>query len=90
MKNMINNGKQIKINQYKLSLDYQSYLTKKFEKVIKNFDFLITPSTGSTAPKIGNIEKMDTSLIWTFLAHQRFLSLYFLIKKLVFLLVSKL
>jgi Asp-tRNA(Asn)/Glu-tRNA(Gln) amidotransferase A subunit family amidase len=33
---------------------------------MKDYDFLITPSTASVAPKIGENEKMDTSLIWTF------------------------
>jgi Asp-tRNA(Asn)/Glu-tRNA(Gln) amidotransferase A subunit family amidase len=66
MKNMMNRGYQIKINQYKLSCNFQNHFTKKFEKIINNFDFLITPSTASTAPKIGGVEKSDTSLIWTF------------------------
>ena len=33
---------------------------------MKNYDFLVTPSTGSAAPLLNNSEKYDTSLIWTF------------------------
>lgn len=63
---MIEKGSKISKNKYLQSLSMQLKLTKKFEKVMKDYDFLITPSTGSVAPKIGEIEKKDTSLIWTF------------------------
>ena len=33
---------------------------------MKHYDFLITPSTGSVAPRIGKLEKTDSCLIWTF------------------------
>ena len=66
MKNMINKGKNITTNEYLESCHAQEVLTKKFELIMKNYDFLLTPSTASTAPIIGNIEKTDTCLIWTF------------------------
>ena len=66
MKNMINIGKKITTNQYLKSCFAQEILTKKFELIMKNYDFLLTPSTASTAPIIGNIEKTDTCLIWNF------------------------
>jgi Asp-tRNA(Asn)/Glu-tRNA(Gln) amidotransferase A subunit family amidase len=66
MKNMINKGHKISTYQYLQSCIAQELLTKKFELLMKNYDFLITPSTASVAPKIGEIEKTDTCLIWTF------------------------
>ena len=66
MTSMIEKGSKISKNKYLQSLSMQLKLTKKFEKVMKDYDFLITPATGSVAPKIGEIEKKDTSLIWTF------------------------
>ena len=41
--------------------EYKNSIKKEFS----NFDFLILPSTFSRAPRIGSIEKDDTSLIWT-------------------------
>lgn len=66
MKNMINKGKKITTNTYFKSCLVQESLTKKFEFIMRNFDFLLTPSTASTAPIVGNIEKTDTCLIWSF------------------------
>lgn len=66
MRKMIKKGDKISKKKYLKSLSTQEVLTKKFEKIIKNYDFLMTPSTGSVAPKIGINEKKDTCLIWTF------------------------
>lgn len=66
MKNMINKGDKITTNEYLQSCAAQESLTKKFDHLMKNYDFLITPSTASVAPKVGKIEKIDTCLIWTF------------------------
>ena len=51
---------------YLRALLTQQNLTKKFEQLMKNYDFLITPSTATVAPLIGKNEKKDTSLIWSF------------------------
>jgi Asp-tRNA(Asn)/Glu-tRNA(Gln) amidotransferase A subunit family amidase len=67
MRKMIKKGNKINKKEYLRSLDMQKLLTIKFEKIMKNYDFLITLSTGSVAPKIGKNEKKDTCLIWTFL-----------------------
>jgi Asp-tRNA(Asn)/Glu-tRNA(Gln) amidotransferase A subunit family amidase len=66
MSSMIERGNRINKNNYLESLLAQEQLTKKFELLMNDYDFLITPSTASVAPKIGNKEKIDTSLIWTF------------------------
>ena len=67
MRKMIKKGNKISKKEYLRSLDMQKLLTIKFEKIMKNYDFLITLSTGSVAPKIGKNEKKDTCLIWSFL-----------------------
>jgi Asp-tRNA(Asn)/Glu-tRNA(Gln) amidotransferase A subunit family amidase len=66
MSTMIEKGNKISKKKYLESLLIQQNLTNKFEFMIKDYDFLITPSTASVAPKIGENEKIDTSLIWTF------------------------
>jgi len=66
MSSMIKKGKKISNKKYLESLLAQEYLTKKFELLMKDYDFLITPSTASTAPKLGEKEKIDSALIWTF------------------------
>ena len=66
MRKMIKKGDKISKKEYLKSLLMQELLTKKFQKIMKNYDFLITPSTGSVAPKIGKNEKKDSCLIWTF------------------------
>ncbi len=66
MSDMIERGNKISKIKYLKSLLAQEHLTKKFELMMNDYDFLITPSTASVAPKIGDKEKIDTSLIWTF------------------------
>ena len=66
MSAMIKKGNKISKKKYLESLLAQQNLTNKFESMMKDYDFLITPSTASVAPKIGESEKTDTSLIWTF------------------------
>jgi len=66
MNRMIDQGAKITKNKYLHSLSAQLQQTKKFELMMKNYDFLITPSTASIAPKIGKKEKKDTCLIWTY------------------------
>ena len=66
MSAMIKKGNKINKKKYLESLLAQQNLTNKFESMMKDYDFLITPSTASVAPKIGESEKTDTSLIWTF------------------------
>ena len=66
MKSMIKKGNSISTKQYLESCIIQENLTNKFQNIMKNYDFLVTPSTGSAAPLLNNSEKYDTSLIWTF------------------------
>ena len=66
MLNMIEKGNKISKKKYLRAISLQQNLTKKFEQLMKNYDFLITPSTGTVAPLIGKNEKKDTCLIWSF------------------------
>ena len=63
---MIEKGNKISKKNYLRAISIQQNLTKKFEKLMENYDFLITPSTATVAPLIGKNEKKDTSLIWSF------------------------
>ena len=60
-------GKNISLNDYKKALLIQNNLMKKINNFFEKFDFIIMPSTAGPAPKRGNVEDKDTSLIWTFL-----------------------
>ena len=66
MKSMIKKGNTISTKQYLESCITQENLTNKFQNIMENYDFLVTPSTGSAAPTLNKSEKKDTSLIWTF------------------------
>jgi Asp-tRNA(Asn)/Glu-tRNA(Gln) amidotransferase A subunit family amidase len=66
MLDMIEKGNKISKKNYLRAISIQQNLTKKFEKLMENYDFLITPSTATVAPLIGKNEKKDTSLIWSF------------------------
>lgn len=67
MKNLIKKGEAISNSDYFNSLGKQKYLCEKIEKVLKNFDLIISPATCGIAPKKNELEKDDASLIWTFL-----------------------
>lgn len=67
MNKMINQGNKITKNDYLNSLKVQQSLSEKFHLLMNKYDFLLTPSTASVAPRIGELEKNDTCLIWTFL-----------------------
>ena len=42
-------------------------MIEKFDKMVSNFDLVITPGTSGIAPKKKEIEKNDSALMWTFL-----------------------
>jgi Asp-tRNA(Asn)/Glu-tRNA(Gln) amidotransferase A subunit family amidase len=65
LRNIINHGKKIDIKKKMHSIDYLERCKEKFDRMFKNFDFVIIPTTASIAPKINKIEKEDTCLIWT-------------------------
>jgi Asp-tRNA(Asn)/Glu-tRNA(Gln) amidotransferase A subunit family amidase len=69
MREMIRLGSEVSTAQYIESLQKQPEYRADFDKAFADYDFLITPSTASVAPKIGQQERDDTCLIWTFLGY---------------------
>lgn len=69
MADMIERGKKIPTEEFINALNRQPEYRAKFDAVIKNYDFLITPSTASVAPLVGQWEREDTCLLWTFLGY---------------------
>jgi Asp-tRNA(Asn)/Glu-tRNA(Gln) amidotransferase A subunit family amidase len=69
MSEMIERGKKIPTQEFINALNQQPKYRSRFDAIIKNYDFLITPSTASVAPKVGERERDDTCLIWTFLGY---------------------
>ena len=69
MSEMIRRGKQYSTDDYIENIKLQSKSIIDFEEILKKYDIdiILTPSTASCAPKIGNSEKEDTGLIWTYL-----------------------
>jgi Asp-tRNA(Asn)/Glu-tRNA(Gln) amidotransferase A subunit family amidase len=69
MKAMVSAGSRTSVEEYVEALRRQPEYRARFDAVIAGYDFLITPSTASVAPAIGQEEKADTCLIWTFLGY---------------------
>jgi Asp-tRNA(Asn)/Glu-tRNA(Gln) amidotransferase A subunit family amidase len=69
MREMISRGAQIPVEDYVSALREQPDYRARFDAVMRQYDFLITPSTASVAPLIGESEREDTCLIWTFLGY---------------------
>jgi Asp-tRNA(Asn)/Glu-tRNA(Gln) amidotransferase A subunit family amidase len=69
MKDMIARGEKIKTEEYINAIKRQPILRSRFDKVFEQYDFLITPSTATPAPLLGQQEKDDTCLIWTFMGY---------------------
>lgn len=69
MKKMISAGSQISVDDYVFALKQQPEYRARFDAIIREYDFLITPSTASVAPVLGEKERDDTCLIWTFLGY---------------------
>jgi Asp-tRNA(Asn)/Glu-tRNA(Gln) amidotransferase A subunit family amidase len=69
MNEMIAMGQKIDVADFINAMRLQPEYRAKFDPVIKSYDFLLTPSTASVAPKVGQSERPDTCLIWTFLGY---------------------
>jgi len=68
MSDMINRGSKYSDVEYINQINIQRELTTRMNDVMNkyNIDYIITPSTASVAPKIGNQELPDSALIWTY------------------------
>jgi len=69
MTEMISVGSKITVAEYTDALRRQPDYRARFDQVFTNYDFLVTPSTATVAPPLGDSEKPDTCLIWTFLGY---------------------
>jgi Asp-tRNA(Asn)/Glu-tRNA(Gln) amidotransferase A subunit family amidase len=68
MQDMIKRGNQYSNIDYTDQLNKQVELTSRMNNMMKKYDidYIITPSTGSSAPEIGKQEIDDSALIWTY------------------------
>jgi Asp-tRNA(Asn)/Glu-tRNA(Gln) amidotransferase A subunit family amidase len=69
MTEMISVGSRISVAEYIDALKKQPEYRARFDPIIAEYDFLVTPSTGSVAPPVGATERRDTCLIWTFFGY---------------------
>lgn len=69
MEEMIAAGSEVSIADYLDALEKQPQFRSKFDEVFVDHDFIITPSTATVAPVVGQAERDDTCLIWTFLGY---------------------
>lgn len=69
MRDMIARGEKIETEEYIDAIKQQPVLRSQFDRVFQNYDFILTPSTASAAPRLHEQEKSDTCLIWTFLGY---------------------
>lgn len=69
MGRMIETGSRVSTEDYLHALREQPKLRARFDELFGNYDFLVTPSTGSAAPVLGQDEIRDTGLVWTFLGY---------------------
>ncbi len=65
LSSMITRGLSITNEDYFSSLKWQNRAQVVFENCMKNFDFLICPSTADNAPLLSEKEIDDHNLIWT-------------------------
>ncbi len=68
---IISDGNRISLKRYKSSLNFVNKLKKKLDKNFFGVDYVIFPTTASSALKIENYlnEKKDSCLIWTLLGN---------------------
>ena len=66
MQVMIEKGNKISTPQYLAALEMQKTIKKK-AAVLQQYDIILTPSTATPAPLMGETELKDSCLIWTFL-----------------------
>ena len=68
MNKMIERGGKYTDSDYVDQVNKQNRFAIKMNEIMQkhDIDFIITPSTASVAPKIGNQEAPDSALIWTY------------------------
>lgn len=68
MKDLIEKGNKVSIQQYREALSIQSEIIRGMDKYFGNFDVIISLSTAGDAPLRNVFEQPDPALMWT-LAH---------------------
>jgi Asp-tRNA(Asn)/Glu-tRNA(Gln) amidotransferase A subunit family amidase len=69
MRDMVSRGEKISTSSYLEAIQKQPRLRERFDRVFKDYDFLIVPSTATYAPQLLEVETADTCLVWTFLGY---------------------
>ncbi len=69
MSEMIAMGQKVRTEDFIKAMRRQPEYRTRFDAVMNSYDFLLTPSTASVAPLLGEKERQDTCLIWTFLGY---------------------
>jgi Asp-tRNA(Asn)/Glu-tRNA(Gln) amidotransferase A subunit family amidase len=69
MRDMVDLGSTISVEAYLDALKQQPRYRDRFDEVFARYDFVITPSTASVAPPLGEVERQDTCLIWTYFGY---------------------
>lgn len=62
---MVERGREITLSTYTKALDAQVQIQRAFAAAMANFDVLLMPSTSGPAPRIGERDADDASLIWS-------------------------
>ena len=65
LKKIVNDGKKVTFVDKQKSTAYLHNSKRIFDKIFKNIDFILIPTTASHAPKFDEKEKEDSCLIWT-------------------------
>jgi len=69
MREMVVRGVTVSVEAYVEAIKQQPRYRERFDAVFADCDFVITPSTASVAPPLGEVERSDTCLIWTFFGY---------------------
>ncbi len=69
MKSMIEFGDSITVEEYKKVIAQQPIDRINFDRIFETIDFIVTPSTATFAPTLGESEIPDTCLIWTYMGY---------------------
>ena len=65
MRELIEKGKAISRSDYAKAIEMQDYLCASMDKLMQDYDVLISLSTAGAAPLRDVMETQDPSLIWT-------------------------
>jgi Asp-tRNA(Asn)/Glu-tRNA(Gln) amidotransferase A subunit family amidase len=67
LRQIIQRGQAVTVTAYTQALDEQIKLQSSLDQELRPYDIILTPAVAGEAPRVGEQEKPDTCLIWTFL-----------------------